>query len=206
MMPNVALDDESRILLEWSQGSRRAFETLVHRYMRDAFMTAYGFVHDVDDARDLSQDAFVRAWKARERFDPSRPFYPWFHRILRNLCINFVQRRRRGESLFRDVAQTAERFTSSGPSPAERLERRERERRVREAIGELSPEHREIIVMKHFRGMSYREIAEALEIPMGTVMSRLYYARRALRDRLEEAPGRAASVPARGRPVGEVGR
>jgi len=201
---------EPDVVLRWTEGNKEAFEVLVRRYMHDAYMIALAYAGDPDDARDLSQEAFIKAYQARRRFDPQRPFFPWFYRILKNHCLNFVQRaRRKTESLYYEDEPGRERFASERPTPLERLEREERIRIMRAAIDELSDEHREVILLKNFRGFSYKEMAETLDIPIGTVMSRLYYARRALKELVDriERTGTAGAAPgyAGGRPVrGEV--
>jgi RNA polymerase sigma-70 factor (ECF subfamily) len=201
---------EPDVVLRWTEGNKEAFEVLVRRYMHDAYMIALAYTGDPDDARDLSQEAFIKAYRARRRFDPQRPFFPWFYRILKNHCLNFVQRvRRKTESLYYENEPGSERFASERPTPLEHLEREERVRIMRAAIDQLSDEHREVILLKNFQGFSYKEMAETLGIPIGTVMSRLYYARKALKDlvdRIEQA-GTAGAAPDRagGRPVpGEV--
>jgi RNA polymerase sigma-70 factor (ECF subfamily) len=179
----ILQDTEQDVVQRWCNGDKKAFEILVKRYMADAYLTALGFTGNADDAKDLSQDAFVKAFKARRQFDPKRPFYPWFYRILKNHCLNFLQRvKKKPEPLYYDEALDSERFASRGPTPLEDLEKDERIRLVRAAINQLSLEHREVIILKNFRGLSYREMAEELDTPIGTVMSRLYYARRMLKE------------------------
>jgi RNA polymerase sigma-70 factor (ECF subfamily) len=180
----VTGDDERDIILGWKRGERRAYEALVRRYMADAFYVAYGFVGNAEDARDLSQEAFIKAYRARARFDERRPFYPWLYRILKNHCLNFVTRRHAHVSI--DDENERREMASPDPTPLENLVGDERKRIVRAAIDRLSDDHREIIVLKSFKEHSYREIAGILGIPMGTVMSRLYYARQALRGLIEE--------------------
>jgi len=182
--PEVTFDNERDIVEGWRRGDKRAYEALVRRYMTDAFVVAYGFCGNVEDARDLSQEAFIKAYQARARFDASRPFYPWLYRILKNHCLNFVSRGRKNLSL--DDENQHRELASPAPTALESLEAAERKRIVREAIARLSDEHREIIVLKTFRELSYREIAGVLEIPIGTVMSRLFYARQSLRAIIEE--------------------
>jgi len=177
------LENEKDVVIEWKKGNKKAYEELVRHYMTDTFLIARGFVGDPDDARDLSQDAFVKAYQARDSFDANRPFYPWLYRILKNHCLNFLKRSaRKTVSLYYEDNPERERFASATPTPLQHLERKERKAIVRAAIGHLSDDHREIIVLKNFRGYSYTEIAETLDIPIGTVMSRLFYARRALKE------------------------
>lgn len=204
------LDNEREVVIEWKNGNKKAYESLVRHYMADAYLVACGFVSNPDDARDLSQDAFIKAYQARDSFDPERPFYPWLYRILKNHCLNFLKRGgRRLGSLCYDDNPGRERFASSSPTPLQDLEREERRKIVHAAIGMLSEDHREIIILKNFRDRSYAEIAEILDIPVGTVMSRLYYARKSLGELIEriEAEGlpEPGAVFGDGNPVaGEV--
>ena len=175
-------DDERELIERWKNGDKKAFGALVRRYMTDAYLIALGFAKNSEDARDLSQDAFIKAFQARDQFDPSRPFYPWFYRILRNRCLNFVQREsRKSEPLYYENSPDRERFASGTSTPLEDLERDERIRLLRAAIEKLSFEHQEVIILKNFKGYSYDKISAVLCIPIGTVMSRLYYARKMLR-------------------------
>jgi RNA polymerase sigma-70 factor (ECF subfamily) len=191
MEPSVTEENEQEIIAGWKRGDKRAFETLVRRYKTDAFMVAFGFVGNAEDARDLSQEAFIKAYRARARFDESRPFYPWLYRILKNHCLNFVQRNRRNLSI--DAEDFHREIACSRPTPLDNVETEERKQIVHAAIARLSDDHREIIVLKTFKELSYKEIADVLEVPVGTVMSRLFYARQALRALIEEfeQPGRA---------------
>ncbi len=180
-------ETERDVIERWRKGDKRAFEKLVKRHMADAYLTALGFTGNPEDARDLSQDAFVKAFQARRQFDPERPFYPWLHRILKNHCLNFLKRvRKKTEPLYFNEALDNERFASARPSPLEQLEKNERIRLLRAAIDRLSAEHREVIILKNFRGLSYREMADVLNTPIGTVMSRLYYARKMLKEIITE--------------------
>jgi RNA polymerase sigma-70 factor (ECF subfamily) len=177
--------------------------------MTDAYLTAYGFVGNAEDARDLSQEAFIKVYQARESFDAQRPFYPWFYRVLKNHCLNFLKRGRRPMMpLYYEDNLERERFPANTPTPLDTLEQEERRRMVRVAVAMLSDDHREIIVLKNFKGCSYKEISEILDVPMGTVMSRLYYARRALKDIVEKLeteglPETAGLAPG-SEPAGEV--
>lgn len=169
-------------------GDTAAFGELVSRYMQRCYFAALGMVGSPQDAEDLSQEAFVRAFRARTRLDPDRPFYPWLYQIVRRLCYNFTRdtssRRRKleraGSWL---VAEATHRAAADDP---ERVRARDELRdRLEEAISELPLAQREVFVLKEFEGLKYREIAELLDVPIGTVMSRLYAARQKLADRLE---------------------
>lgn len=164
-------------LRAWREGSVRAFEEIVRATMRRAYAVAVGIVGNEEDARDLSQEAFMAAHRARATFDIERPFFPWFYRILRNRCLNFI----RSRSARREIsAEVLVERPDAGESPEGRAIRRERAEAVWRAIQELTPEHREIVILRSFQDLSYREIAAALGISEGTVMSRLFYARKAL--------------------------
>jgi len=174
--------DERTLILRCQRGDRRAFEPLVTRHMRRAASFALAWTGNQEDALDLSQEAFARAFRAIQRFDLARPFYPWFHTILRNLCLNHLSRASRlHEVPLQDDLERAD----SSPGPDIALERRELKRRVWEGIRMLGVQDREILVLREFQGLTYAEIAVVLEIPQGTVMSRLHQARRRLREKLE---------------------
>jgi RNA polymerase sigma-70 factor (ECF subfamily) len=190
------VDNEREVIREWKRGNKRAFEVLVRRYMSDAYLVAYGYVGNPEDARDLSQEAFVKVYQARARFDEERPFYPWFYRVLRNHCLNFLRRGRVEFSI--DDENSHREIASPQPTALEDLESEERRRIVRAAVARLSDDHREIIVLKNFKDCSYKEIADILEIPIGTVMSRLFYARQALRALVEEIEGNSMKPNRRG--------
>jgi len=174
-------DIPKEILCAWKEGSREAFQDIVTASMKRAYAVALGILGNAEDARDLSQEAFMIAHRARATFDTDRPFFPWFYRILRNRCLNCIRRRSVRREISLDVL--VER-PSTAESPERESIRRERARMVWKAIQELSPDHREIIVLRSFEDLSYREIADTLCISQGTVMSRLYYARRALYEKL----------------------
>ncbi|MFW6084211.1 MAG: RNA polymerase sigma factor [Gemmatimonadota bacterium] len=180
---------ETLLMERASRGDSSAFGELVRRNMRRAYRAALGLVGSPDDALDLSQDAFVRALKHAEKLDPKRPFYPWYYAILRRLCFNFLRDRKNRQRLLDERgAWLAEDLTGGGPgeSPEGRLRREDARRIVARALAGLPETQREVLVLREFEELKYREIAELLEIPEGTVMSRLYTARRALADALEE--------------------
>ena len=141
-----------------------------------AVRAALGWLGDEQEAREAAQEALLKAHRARHRYDPARPFYPWLRRIVRNTCFDRLARRKHREaSGLRDEWVAAE-----GPSALDRLTSAEAAASVREAMERLSEGHREIVVLRHFEELSYEEIAEVLQVPQGTVMSRLYRARKAL--------------------------
>ena len=171
---------ERDLLLRIKSGDGRAFEGLILAHSRRAYRTAYRLLGDVEDAFDLCQEAFLRAYQNLHRFDENRPFYPWLYSILKNLCLNFLKRARKQPYLVKDPELWERSFATSLPGPAEQMLESEEAMRLRESIASLSENHRRILIMKHFDNLSYAEIAEILSIPIGTVMSRLYHARKRL--------------------------
>ncbi len=175
--PVAQLDDRT-LLLRCQRGDRSAFDPIVLRYMRQATVFALGWTGSREDALDLSQEAFARAFKAIRSYDADRPFLPWYHRILKNVCLNHLARARHLHEipLVDDMNLPAR---EAGPEY--QAERQELQRSVWRAIRRLEPDHREILILREFQQLSYAELAEVLEIPRGTVMSRLHEARRRLR-------------------------
>lgn len=180
------------------EGSDAAFNILVSMMRNQAFHVARSLVGSHEDALDLAQETFLKIFKARDTFRDGDPFLPWFHRILRNTCFSFLRRERR----VKRTSLSAKSEENDGDweildervaSPSDRLEQAERHDVFQSAFERLGARDREIIALRHFEELSYREIAETLDIPQGTVMSRLFHARRKLRDiigdQLEEDPG-----------------
>lgn len=177
---------DNALVLQILQGKVRSFKILVERYQRGAYLFASGMIGNHDDAYDLSQEAFVRAYKNLNRFNPVYQFKTWFFQILSNLCKNHLRQKAN-----RGVVITSSEVTATvAAPPRERpdilYEKSETKRAVWTCINELPEKFREIIILSHFQEMSYDQIAEVLDIPRGSVMSRLYYARLKLREILEK--------------------
>lgn len=185
----LAAASERDLILRTRAGEKAAFGELVRRHMRRAYFSALGLIGSHEDALDLSQEAFVRAFRSRAKLDPERPFFAWLYQIVRRLCFNHTRdrgtrRRKLDEAEGWLVSQAQDRAV--GQDPQGEIERREQTERLAEAIEGLGDRDREVLVLKEFEGLRYREIAELLEIPIGTVMSRLYSARRRLADAMGE--------------------
>ena len=188
-MPTVC-QEEIIAMRRCRRGSSGAFEVFVNRYMKDAYFIALGLVGNREDAMDLSQEAFIRAYRNIKHLKPDRKFFPWFYQILKNLCISHLRKRRYRQASSLDakncpeVAATADCFL-----PEVVARRNELKDKVWQAIGKLDDKHREVIILRHFQHMSYEQIAEALYCNKGTVTSRLYYARKRLEELLSTGKG-----------------
>jgi RNA polymerase sigma-70 factor (ECF subfamily) len=178
-------NDDRSAILRCKAGDSQAYNILVKKYMQRAYYTALAYIGNHDSAMDLSQDAFVRAFRVIKKIDENRNFFTYYYRILRNLCFNFIRDRKRHARSFSDVGDQIQTIQNTDVNPELYLVKKEQQEMVWNAIGELKPDHREVIVLKEFRDYSYEEIAELLDIPIGTVMSRLYHARKSLKEKLE---------------------
>ncbi len=175
-------------------GETAAFDQLVGRYRTRVFGMIYNMVHNEQDAWDLSQDSFLKAWKSIGRFRGQSSFYTWIYRIVMNVTIDWLRKKQvKGTGAeFDDAIQLQEIDPASRTVPKadalphQRMVHGEIRERINEAIAQLSPEHRAVILMKETDEMQYHEIAEALGCSIGTVMSRLFYARKKLQNMLRD--------------------
>lgn len=163
------MDDET-LVQRCLSGDTEAFGELVSRYERPLFNVALRMLRDHEEARDATQNAFVKAWQHLDQFDRSRRFFSWLYRIAVNESLNRATRRKQAEPL-------DENLVDRGHSPAERAERNEQSALIERAVDQLSDTYREVIVLRHWLDLSYDEIAEALHVPAKTVKSRLFSAR-----------------------------
>jgi len=166
--------DDATAIRRCRKGEQEVFRHLVEVYQRQAIAHATTILGNREDAQDAVQDAFVDAFRSLKSFDESRAFYPWFYVLLRNRCYKAAGRRRETENV-EDVVLVAPR---SGPTTEDTIA-------LERALLSLDREEREIVTLKYLDGLSYEELAERLQIPRGTVMSRLFYARRKLHAKLE---------------------
>ena len=167
----VDANDEAALVARCLRGDPDAFEPLVKRYERVLFSVALRLVGDYEDARDATQNAFVRAYVHLETFDSSRKFFSWIYRIVVNECLN-VRRARRPQERLVDTHEAR-----ATPDGVEALEQRDQ---IQVALQGLTEEYREVIVLRHFADMSYAEISEVVGVPEKTVRSRLFSARQRL--------------------------
>jgi RNA polymerase sigma-70 factor (ECF subfamily) len=173
-------------------GDREAFRGLVDRYFRRILAVAMGMVRNREDALDVAQETFIKAYENLATFKGGSTFYTWLYRIAVNLCIDFQRRAMRSAKVCVEATDTSGNDTrvaelhndSQGADPFERLKDRELGAHVRAALDELTPEHRAVILLREVEGLSYEEISQVMQCAKGTVMSRLHYARKRLQDRL----------------------
>ena len=174
---------ERELLVRCLKGDVSAFESLVAANRDRAYQYALSILRNHHDALDLSQEAFARAYRSLDRFDLNKPFRPWFLRILRNLCLNALKERtHRPENPGpADGMEFIEVMPDSGTAlPDGAVQRRELTEQLSAAMDQLPPEHRDVLFFRHFEELSYEEIASVLDVPVGTVMSRLFHGRRKL--------------------------
>ncbi len=175
----TGLDDE-RLIEACLAGEKEAFGSLVQRYQDRLYPTVFRISGCAEDAQDLLQDAFLRAFEKLDRFRGGSSFYTWLYRIAVNLALS--GRRRRHPPTPRLAIDPAD--DSSLTDPAMPAERAEREAIVQKALNALAPDHRAVVVLKDLEGLRYEQIAAILDVPIGTVRSRLHRARGELRDLL----------------------
>ncbi len=181
---------DREIIALCKKGDREAFNELILKYQNQVFNIAYGMLSNYEDASDAAQEVFIKIYRGIPSFREQASFTTWMYRICSNVCSDILRKRqRRGIHISIDSDEdenpTAH-LPSDKPGPAEQLEQSERQRAVREAIGTLRSEYREIIVYCDIEQMSYEEAAKILRCPVGTVKSRLNRARNALRKKLSE--------------------
>lgn len=177
--------DEKLVELAKAQ-EPEAFGEIVRRSERKIFLLCCGLLGREEDARDAAQETFVSAYRNLKNFRGEAKLSSWLHRIAVNQCISKQRRAKvRGETPLESEDESTAFFAPASESPARQAEQSERHEKVRRALGALSPELKQVVVMKEFEEMTFQEIAETLELPVSTVKSRLYTALKQLKMRLE---------------------
>lgn len=188
--------DDLTLVKRVRSGDQRAFKLLVERYQRKVYAIALGMLKDKEEALDVSQEAFVKVYKYLDHFKGDSSFYTWLYRITANICIDVIRRRggMRGEQVELNeqvLMDTAEANIGAlgsrlGTNPQKSALRRELSEKIQEALAQVPEKHRAILLLREVEGMSYEELAKTLEIPKGTVMSRLFHARAKVQKILSE--------------------
>ncbi|MCK6505206.1 sigma-70 family RNA polymerase sigma factor [Myxococcota bacterium] len=185
-------DPDHELVQAVLNGDATAYRGLVERYQGRIYAVCYSMVRNNEDARDLAQEAFVKAYQNLHRFQLRSSFYTWICRIAMNVSIDHLRRQKvRKAELFEDGVATKDQggvlsFGHQREDPGKNLERKRLQQRLMAALDELPEEQRQIIVLREIDGLSYKEIAEVMDTPEGTVMSRLFYARKKLQAALKD--------------------
>ena len=179
------------VLVGWAQqGDTEAFEQLVFRHRDKIYARAMLMMRNEEEALDLSQEAWVKAWQRLHQFQGDSSFATWMTRIVINLCLDQIRRQKKTrsesiEQLEEDAGGVERQMPVEIINPTEGLEKTELRRRIDEAMSKLTDAHRAVLIMHEFDGLQYKEIADRIGISIGTVMSRLFYARRRLASLLQ---------------------
>jgi RNA polymerase sigma-70 factor, ECF subfamily len=174
----VEEDQDAALVARCLNGDQEAFEALLDRHQRAIYNLAYRMLARAEDAEDVTQTVFLKAFEKLDRYNPEHRFFSWIYRIGINESIDVLARRKRGEGSDIEIESPA-------PSAEDQLDEADLCARVQTALMSLRSDERGIIVLKHFMGISYHEIGEVLEVPEKTVKSRLFVARRHLKDALQ---------------------
>lgn len=191
---DYSAQDDRALAAMADQGREAAFRELLTRYERPVFSLVYRMVRDRTLAEDLAQEAFIRAFNAISSYDPTYKFSSWLFKIANNHTIDHLRKRKLdtvsihgapSASSAEEVSRTSITLESTAERPDEYVESKELGGMMEEAIGQLRPEYRSVILLRHVEGYAYDEIAEALELPLGTVKTYLHRARNELREILQ---------------------
>lgn len=189
--PHDGPDDDALIAAS-QRGDDAAFGMLVRRHQRAVHRLAWSLTRSASDADDLTQETFVRAWRAIARFELGQPVFPWLARIVTNTAYSlFRHRRRRPEQSIEPLVEQGMQW-GVDDDPAAHAATRERDARLRACFEHLAPEHQAVLALRVMQDLSYEQIAQALGVPVGTVMSRLSRARAELKRRMAEGTGESA--------------
>jgi RNA polymerase sigma-70 factor (ECF subfamily) len=176
-------------------GDQRAFELLVRRYQRKVYAIAYGVVHDSEDALDVTQEAFIKVHRYLDKFQGTASFYTWLYRLVVNVSIDHLRRGRKAQVVEYDdgidrsgsvLSADAIVPSSLGTNPAKVLEDKRVVQAISEGLKTLSANHRAVLVMRELEGLSYKEMAEIMQVSKGTIMSRLFHARKRMQAYLSQ--------------------
>jgi RNA polymerase sigma-70 factor, ECF subfamily len=180
------VNDDAQLIDEALAGRSVAFGQLVTRYQDRLYNALVHVIGSADEARDVVQDAFVQAFLKLSSFHRTSAFYTWQYRIAFNVAISRRRRRKPMASVEQSREASGQEPLARDPGPSDRMERQERVAQVQSALAAMSDEHRAVLVLREMDGLCYETIAEVLDLPVGTVRSRLHRARLELREQLKE--------------------
>ncbi|MES1189292.1 MAG: sigma-70 family RNA polymerase sigma factor [Myxococcales bacterium] len=183
-------EQDRRLILRAQAGESGAFRLLVERHQRRVFAIALGLVRDEQDAREIAQEAFLRVHKGLAQFHGGSSFFTWLYRIVTNLSIDLMRKPSRREAELHFALEGDEGdsplLPASDADPYDVVRRGQLSLRIQDALEQLPPYHRGVILMREVEGMSYEEMAEAMHVSKGTIMSRLFHARKKLQRALSD--------------------
>ena len=168
---------EQATVKTWTDISKENYQSaFVKKHMKNVYNVAYYFLKNVEDAKDITQDCFFRFFKSIHLFDKTKDAGPWLYKIVKNLCFNKLKKKIPGQ------IPDYNNIDSKTSNPEEDFIQKKEKSYILDCLDKLSENAKEIIVLKYFNHLSYKDMAEALNCPIGTIMSRLYYARKELKD------------------------
>jgi RNA polymerase sigma-70 factor (ECF subfamily) len=186
-MPKLDIPNapDKELVLASQKGNMQSYEELVHRHRDKIYARAFSILRNEDEAMDLSQEAWVKGWQRLKQFQHNSSFTTWMTRICINLCLDYFRKKQRQQTDSLDQMEeesggVERRLPVEEFNPTETMEREELRKEIDLSMEKLSYEHRTVLVLHEFERMEYKEIAKAMHCSIGTVMSRLFYARRRL--------------------------
>ena len=179
-------DSDEELMGRVRKGSREALGFLIERYERPLFAYATRTLGDREVAADIFQETFLRVFKRRSTFDPKRRFRPWLYQICLNLCRDHFRRRAKRQHSSLDDDENYIEAVDPEPLPEQQWERQKLAERVQQAVQTLPPKQKTVFLLAHYQGLSYPEVSEILDIPVGTVKSRMYHAQKKLAELLQD--------------------
>lgn len=192
---------EQELVHSAQKGDTSAFGQLVEAHQSKIYSLCYRMTGNAEDAADLTQEVFLSAWRSLSRFQEQSSFGTWVYRMATNASIDFLRREKRRQVLSMTMEEDSEERQAQVPderySPHRLLEQKEARQAVVDALAALSPEHRQVLVLREMEGLSYQEIGQLLDLEEGTVKSRIARARLALRDFLIKSGNFSASPPSK---------
>lgn len=183
----ASIAEDAALVAAVAQGDMRALETLFNKYQTNVYQTAYGVTRDAHVAEEILQDTFFRLYRYADRINGELPLAPWLYRVTINLCYNRLKGLRAWTDSFQELAERL--FVPHHQSPERAAEQNELQALLQAALADLDPKHRAVLVLHYLHDYGISEIAEVVGVPEGTVKSRLFHARKVLKQRLEQCEG-----------------
>jgi len=185
--------DDYKIIQQVLRGRKEAYSELVERYKKQVFNVAYRMTNDAEVAMDISQEAFVKIYKSLEQYNPQYKFSSWLLKSVNNLCVDYFRTKSDHMASLDSIVDSGAEGLLSGnnavPSSAEEFEKNETRLELRillkEAISHLPLDYKSVVVLRHLQNLSYKEISQILNLPMGTIKARIFRARKMLKTHLE---------------------